>query len=497
MASESLSIFASPQDDGSPSQSAASMIFQPPKNTESSNLQTIKGVKINRTPETFQSVLSYLRSCGLNVSRMIYEKGSFVEDRVILLICQSVYGDDLAVIPPENFNTKGGDLAVREDRKGVKYVPDATSQYYLEKVPKDYPNGFLFVCNTGLQHFPPGKTESDSFLYEDHEDAKAYLKVEKHFYRLMPSIEFSNLMPIDRLNTLQVALEQLIKNEEAEEVYKAFAQAMLDSQLAPLLSSEAELTLLVPPSLPEDADLITLASHVIMGSHAYRREDGQTISLKSYTKTGTQVMINYEEGVMQSIEIDEDRIIPVDGNRTSISKYNGVILGLSETMPRLEPKEGIPENETSDLGEVFTLFDLSRLSLTIEIVRKKLDVQDQNELLKTVSNLNSLTEEIVLKAHTTMKEHFQSYVPRMMDIQQKFYAKDIPCVEPVCEDYYRAEEDTKQANLQFKRGLDASGKLRFVLKELELLMLSLYAIQQDLEVDNPRSEMGGLEDEED
>lgn len=489
-----ISISAAPQVLSDGVQESISMLFSTPQSPKGNPVQSLNGVKISRKPETLSSMIDNLRNVGLNLNQLIYEKTSYANDNIYFLLCKSIYGDTIAVIPPDGFNLKGGDIEVKEERSTIKYAPDGITQYYFNTVKSEYPTGFLFICNSGFQHFPHGKTESKSFVYQDFEEASKTLKTKKHHCTVIPSIDYTYLVSINRLNTLQVALEQIQDDNRYELVYRKFASALLDSELGPLMSSEAEFTLLIPPSLPEGADLVTLASHIIMGRFDYKKDGEEEFSLKSYTKSGHRVLMMYKDNFLKAIKIDKETTVEIDSERTSISKYNGVIIGLKQAMPRLEPSESIPLEQTSNLKDVFTIFDLNKLGLNIEIARKKLDVQDQNELLKTINNLNILTEDVVVKAHKLIKMRFQNYTEKMSKIQEQFYQKEIPCAGPICENYDSLLVETFNDNTKFKEALDSSGKLRFFLKELEILMLDLYSIQQELEVENPIDEMSSIDE---
>lgn len=475
------------------SQAASSFVLPILAPAGETNLQTVKGVKISRKPETFSSLISYLEACGLKLLYIIYERTSFSTDNIYFIICESIYGDHVAILLPDNFKLKSGDISVKKEYDSIKYAPDGITNYYLDKIESSLSVGLLFVCNAGMQYFPPKEKESHSYAYDDYDEASLHFDLQKHYYEVMPVVEFSRLVLVDRLNTLHVALEEISSNPGYEQVYQDFSKAILSSPLMPLMSSEAEFTLLVPPSLPEGADLITLASHIILGRYQFQREEDETLTTKSYTQSGQKVEIVYEGGFLSKIVIDEETEIEIDEDRTSVSKYNGIIIGIKEAMPRFEPEEELKIVETSDLDDLFTIFDLAKISLNIGIAKKKLDVEDQNELFKTVNNLNLLTEEIILATHRKMKDNFNLYVKEMSEVQRKFYSKEVPCVEPVCEDYEESMERTKKANKEFRKHLGVGGKLRFILKEVELLMLELFKIQQEMEVENPITELQNMD----
>ena len=491
-----ISISADLQDNTNVMQDASFVSLPFQKSPGGSAIQSLKGTKISRDFETFDSISKYLRLCGIELIHILFSKASFGEDNTIFFICNSIYGDEICVFPPDNFSLKGGDLEISREKRNVRYVPDSTTQYFLDKVDANYPVGLLFVCNAGIQFFPKREDNFMSYIYKNYEVARRNFDLKKHHFKIIPTVAFSSLMPVDRLNTLQIALEKISIDDNYEPACQDFSKAVLDSPLAPLMSSEAEFTLLIPPYLPEDADFITLASHVIMGRHDYNKEGGGDFTLNAYTKTGKQVTMVYENNFLKSIKIDDETSVEIDDEKTSVSKYNGTILAIKDIMPRLEPEDELQISETSDIENIFTVFDLNRLALIIALARKKFDVEDQNELLKTVNNLNSLAEDVVLSVHKKIKREFEDYKDKMSTIQEKFYNKEISCVEPVCEDFRISRVETMVSNLKFRKSMETSGKLRFVLKELELFMLELYELQQEIEVDEPITEFVDLDDSE-
>lgn len=476
-----ISISANPDPSDEFSQASEVITFQSPSSPRGAPTQTLNGVKISRKPETLDSLMTHLSSCGINLLRIIYIKETFTQDRVVFLSCVSIHGDSLIVLPPDNFTLQSGDLEVVNERPETKFVPDGVSKFFLQKVSNPLNVGFTFVCNAGLQYFPTGKEESVSYGYKDYADAQMFLKLKKHYYTVVPTVEFARLVKVERLNTLQIALENLSSTPNQ---YTDFANVVLESPFMPLMSSEVELTLLVPPTISLDLDV---ASHILVGRHDLIKENSGDFTVKTFNQAGSQVELIYENDRLQGFKIGEE-LVKVDLEKPAISKYNGLIFGIESPLPTLEDEQRertymIPS--TSDITDIFTVFDLSKQSLLIDVVRQKIDIEEQNELLKSVNNFNNITEEVIVKSHRDMKELFKVYTSKMSKLQELFYQKEVPCLEPVCEDYDQLQKEVEKANKKFKKRVEASGKLRFLLKEVEILMLELFDIQRELEVEKP------------
>lgn len=451
---------------------------------QSSHASTLIGVKVNTEPETYQSVEKYLRDCGLYVERVIYTRTSMTMI-IKAFLCRSNHGDLVMVMAPRDQIIEGGDFEVEYQRETVHLLPTNISNFFLEKVRNDLYTGYAFICNAGIQYFPAGSKNFETYIYGDVNDAIASYDLRKHYYLVIPAVAYEKMIKTERLNTLQIAFE---KAEKSHPYYADFAKVILESKFLPLLSSEATLTILVPPG-PPSSNVKALASHIIIKSFPRNSPNTESHSVVSATQAGNKVEVFYVDGDLDYFMINDSTGTPVridiDTDTPSISKFNGVIHAVTDPLPAFDDGRTLEIPATSDLDNVYTIFDLSKSAIMIQNARQKLDVKDQEMLMQMAEKLGVLISEVAVQSHEQMQAHFSVYRDEMNAIQSIFYDKEVPCKDEICEIYDSGVKRAYAANEKFQQKAQASAKLTGIVYDIEALYLKLLRIQQEITVEKP------------
>jgi hypothetical protein len=460
------------------------------------SVSTVKGPNIMTQAQTVEEVKEHIKKCGFMIRQSIVHVASQTNVNIMFYYCKSKHGDEVLIKVPPNMKVYDGDMAITPMRGGLNLVSDSIKNKYREvHTMLPYAASYAFITNVGIQYFSYHSKDCQSFAFINPEHAKYIFKTRLNFYDCIPSIEFSRLMPANRINTLSMAMA----SSELRTSQELFIKTISSLSMETLLDAETQFTILIPPRnyVQENSGTIEsskrfIGSHILIGRFEPEilSKDRTVISTRSLT--GAEVSILYENGLIKKIRstiLNEDdksspRKVNIDiTSETLMFKYNGIVYSVSGPLLSGPSDWDIPE--TNDLNDIVTLFDITTQNMKIKNTAYYQGTVVFEEMITDAALLQKSLEELLSSLYTKLAKEGNSLYKNVDGLQEMFYSRDVPCQNGTCvNDYHDLRVKVLRNNNEFERLSNISRKLASIRVESEKFVQEIMKVKQEVDVDH-------------
>ena len=481
------------------SQLSENLTIQPTRSEPSISSSKISGINILTSVVGIDDIETKLKSCGLELKKILYFDYGTGKRDAILFYCITVHGQYVMIIPPGGTDVQSGDLALIPQRVGV--LPSSTIETISSKLSNMHTD-HVYISAGGIHLVTEQGNVSTWYGYADYKIAQTIFDIKKHHYILIPALQLDKLIEPARLNTLEAHINRFDKTG-------VMAAILKKSGLEKLFTMKGPITVFMPTdehlnkllNIQDDQLQAILLAHIVIGR--IELKDDNTTQQKETTavltspdkipsldSTATEhvaiaqnkIEIKRVNGIIVSVKSGSiESKVHIGDEMKPIHKYNGILYRINSVFTPINKSFKMPDR--SDFDDVATIFDINRSTMEIRLVQYEINHQKHRELIEVISH-------IAINASTIIKEINDKYTEDGINLLKDskllmdlFYSREVPCSE-LCVEMDQLAELVKNENMKFEKLLRVSTQVSSTKVAMEQLLLKLARIDQKLHVDN-------------
>lgn len=416
-------------------------------------ITTIAGIQTKLNENGIEPLVAFLITYPDTVVKFVYGLTSLGQHVLVEL------PDGIRMDPPAGIQIKKHEFDI---------VTSDVRETFDKALTETY-TGYCFIGESGITYVRKSGEPAECYAYVEQAKSATDLELTGIKYIVLPTVQFENLMPMDRMNTIESVFADDPFLSEYLNGLGLLTFFSLKGPFTVFLPSDKKLKTL--ERLPRQKQIDIIMAGVITGKH-----DSGVVKLKSLM--GNQLAINFTKRVLKANGIAEQ-----DGSNKEvfflepISKFNGLVFRTNAVFKPVT--ENFEAPAILDLDGISTILDINMTSATIRAVNEQLNSQRQEQMQRLFKQISASAGELGTVFKTKLAEIRPTIATDTNRFLGFFYSATYPCTE-LCEEQAASQEKLSRVNAKASKLSSLSNKFSSLKTKIERLYLDLERIHRDL-----------------